>query len=205
MRNATAVAVIVSAASLLAAAFSVVDARDHRAHWIAEAAAAVPDRTRLDLDDPTIVAIFDGANTADIETGQLAVERGQSKEVRDFGAMLVRDHRMVRQQGRDLAKKLGVTPTPPKDDQGARDHAAAMQRLRGLRGAAFDHAFLQHEAAFHESVIGAVKSTLLPAIRNEELKALVVKVAPAFEAHMIAARNLDQKLAAGTSRTSRGN
>src|SRR5918993_2755163 len=60
------------------------------------------------LDDPTIVAIFDAANTADIETGTLAAERGASKEVRDFGAMLARDHKQVRQQGRDLAKKLAV-------------------------------------------------------------------------------------------------
>lgn len=74
------------------------------------------------LNDPTIVAIFDEANTADIETGRLAKERGQSKEVRDFGAMLERDHTKVRQMGRDLAKKLGVTPTPPADDAGARDH-----------------------------------------------------------------------------------
>ena len=146
------------------------------------------------LDDATIVAIFDAANTADIETGTLAAERGSTKEVRDFGAMLARDHKMVRQQGRDLAKKLGVTPTPPADDQGARDHAAAMKRLRALSGAEFDHAFLQHEVAFHKAVIDAVKSTLLPAIRNAEVKELVVKVAPAFEAHMMAAENLDQKL-----------
>jgi putative membrane protein len=148
------------------------------------------------LDDPTIVAIFDAANTADIETGTLAAERGASKEVRDFGSMLARDHKQVRQQGRDLAAKLGVTPTPPKDDQGAKDHAAAMAKLRGLRGAAFDQAFLQHEAAFHKAVIDAVTSTLLPAIRNAELKALVVKVAPAFEAHMLAAQNLQKQLAA---------
>lgn len=147
------------------------------------------------LDDATIVAIFDAANTADIETGSLAAERGASKEVRDFGAMLARDHKQVRGQGRDLAAKLGVTPTPPKDDRSARDHAAAMARLRGLQGAAFDEAFLQHEAAFHKAVIGAVQSTLLPAIQNAELKALVVKVAPAFEAHMLAAQNLEKKLA----------
>ena len=147
------------------------------------------------LDDPTIVAIFDAANTADIETGTLAAERGSSKEVRDFGSMLARDHRQVRQLGRDLAKKLAVTPTPPKDDQGAKDHAAAMARLRSLHGAAFDQAFLQHEAAFHKAVIDAVTSTLLPAVQNAELKALVVQVAPAFEAHMIAARNLEKKLA----------
>ena len=147
------------------------------------------------LDDPTIVAIFDAANTADIETGALAAERGSSKEVRDFGSMLARDHKQVRQQGRDLAKKLGVTPTPPKDDQGAKDHAAAMSRLRGLKGPAFDQAFLQHEATFHKAVIDAVTSTLLPAIQTAELKTLVVQVAPAFEAHMIAAQNLEKKLA----------
>src|SRR5687767_8129217 len=32
------------------------------------------------LNDPTIVAIFDAANTADMETGQLAAERGTTKE-----------------------------------------------------------------------------------------------------------------------------
>jgi hypothetical protein len=36
---------------------------------------------------------------------------------------------------------------------------------------------------------------LLPAIQNAELETLVVQVAPAFEAHMMAAQNLDKKLA----------
>ena len=147
------------------------------------------------LDDPTIVAIFDAANTADIETGGLAVKRGHSKEVRDFGAMLVRDHTGVRQLGRDLAAKLKVTPTPPADDTGARDHAAAMKRLGAVSSAEFDHAFLQHEVAYHKAVIDAVTTTLLPAIKNADVKALVVKVAPAFQAHMLAAQQLDDKLA----------
>jgi putative membrane protein len=147
------------------------------------------------LDDATIVAIFDAANTADIETGLLAAERGQSAEVREFGQMLARDHRMVRQQGRDLAKKLGVTPTPPSPDAGAAAHAEAMKNLRSIKASDFDHVFLQHEVAFHKSVVDAVQSTLLPAIKNEEVKKLVTTVAPAFVAHMEAARNLDGKLA----------
>lgn len=147
------------------------------------------------LDDPTIVAIFDNANTADIETGKLAAQRGQSEEVRQFGAMLARDHEMVRQQGRDLAKKLSVTPTPPKDDQSAQDQAALIRRLKALEGAEFDRAFLQYEAKFHQDVITAIKSTLLPAIKNAELKALVVKVAPAFQAHLDMAKNLGSRVA----------
>ena len=146
------------------------------------------------LNDPAIVAIFDAANTADIETGQLAVERGTTKEVRDFGAMLVHDHRIVRQQGRDLAEQLGVTPTAPTDDASAMAHADAMASLRSTQGAGFDKAFLDHEIRFHEDVINAVQSTLLPAIQNGEVKAFVVKVVPAFDAHRIAAETLRRKL-----------
>lgn len=148
------------------------------------------------LDDATIVAIFDAANTADIETGKLATTRGHSSEVRAFGAMLAHDHEQVRQMGRDLARKLGVTPTPPADDAGAKAHEAAMTKLRALSGADFDHAFLVHEVAFHTSVINALNSTLIPAIQNAELKALVVKVLPAFEAHRKAAEDIDKQLAA---------
>ena len=146
------------------------------------------------LDDPTIVAIFDAANAADIETGELAAERGHAKQVRDFGAMLARDHKAVRQQGRDLAQRLGVTPTPPADDASAKAHADAMATLRGLQGEAFDRAFLDHEVRFHQGVIDAVNGTLMPAIQNADVKALVVKVAPAFEAHRTAAANLRQQL-----------
>jgi putative membrane protein len=163
------------------------------------AAAAPRNDAPKPLDDATIVAIFDAANTADIETGELAVKRGSTQEVRDFGAMLARDHKMVRGQGRDLAAKLGVTPTPPKDDASVKAHADAMKALSALKGRAFDHAFLQREVAFHKAVIDAVQSTLLPAIQNAEVKDLVVKVAPAFQAHMIAAANLDQKLGGNKS------
>ena len=146
------------------------------------------------MDDATIVAIFDAANAADIETGQLAVERGSTKEVRDFGAMLARDHRNVQQQGRDLAQRLGVTPTPPVDDASAKAHADAMAMLRTKSGADFDRAFLDHEVKFHQAVIDAVNQTLLPAIQNQELRNLVVAVAPAFDAHRIAAANMRAKL-----------
>lgn len=147
------------------------------------------------LDDATIVAIFDNANTADIETGKLAAERGWTEEVRQFGAMLVRDHEMVRRQGRDLARKLGVTPTPPPDDQSTQELAAVIRRLTGLRGPEFDQASLQREVQFHQDAVAAIESTLLPAIKNEELRALVVKVTPAFQAHLTMAENLLTRVA----------
>lgn len=141
------------------------------------------------LDDPTIIAIFDAANTWDMETGALAAKKGTTSDIRQFGAMLVRDHKAVRQQGRDLVKKLGVHPTPPKDFALATQHVEAMRTLKATRGAAFDRAFLEHEVAFHKAVIDAVTTSLLPSLHNQEAKDLVTKVAPAFQAHMAAAQD----------------
>jgi putative membrane protein len=146
------------------------------------------------LDEPGVIAIFDLANTADIETGTLGAEKAQNKEVKEFAQMLAQVHTAVRQQGRDLAKKLGVTPAMPAGNTMAKDHAAAMEKLRKLNGAAFDRAFLEHEQAFHAAVIAAVNSTLLPAIKTKELKDFVVGLAPAFEAHRAGAEHLLKKI-----------
>ena len=140
--------------------------------------------------DPTIVAIFDAANTWDIQTGALAAKKGTTKAIRDFGAQLERDHTHVRQLARDLAKKLGVTPTPPKDFAMAKDHDAAMKTLRAASGKRFDRDFLEHEVAYHKAVIDVLDNTFLPQIRNSQLKALVKTVVPAFNAHLQMAQHL---------------
>ena len=143
------------------------------------------------IDDAAIVGIFDIANTWDIETGTLAASKATRKDVKDFGAMLARDHKAVQGQGRDLATKLMVTPTPVGADFPLKvAHDAAMKKLNGLSGAAFDKAFLEHEVAYHGAVIDAVTKSFLPAIKNAELKAFVEKVAPAFVAHKMAAEQL---------------
>jgi len=143
------------------------------------------------IDDAAIVGIFDIANTWDIATGSLAAQKGTRQDVKDFGAQLARDHKTVQQQGRDLAGKLKVTPTPVASDFALKvQHEAAMKKLQGLSGPAFDKAFLEHEVAYHAAVIDAVTKSFLPAIKNAELKAFVEKVAPAFVAHKQAAEQL---------------
>ena len=147
------------------------------------------------LDDPTIVAIFDAANSWDIETSQLALKKSHNKDVRRFATMMVNDHRAVRQLGRDLAHKLHVTPTPPgKDFALAKDHAAIMKTLRSAKGKVFDRAYIDHEVTYHQAVIDAVTTQLLPATKNAEVRALEEKVAPNFQAHLAAGKAVQQKL-----------
>lgn len=156
--------------------------------------AVVADAARVALDDPTIVAIYDAANTYDIETARVGARKGTTPAVRNYANMLIKAHTDARQQGRDLAKKLGVTPTPPKENPFAADHGATMKKLQSTGGPAFDRAFLEGEVAFHKAVIAAVQNTLLPAIQNQQLKALVIHVSPVFVQHEMAAEKLLSEL-----------
>jgi putative membrane protein len=146
------------------------------------------------LDDPTIVAVFDAANTIDIETSGMAAKRSKNADVQNLANQFVHDHTAVRQQGRDLAKKLHVTPTPPKDCALCTEHTAAMAKLEATSDAGFDRAYLENEVKYHREVIDAINNTLLPATQNAELKNLEQTVAPAFNAHLVAAQNLLNKL-----------
>lgn len=146
------------------------------------------------LDDATILAIFDQANSVDIYTGRLGAMHGNSEEVRALGRMVSTDHVAVQQMGRDLAKKLGIVPTPPDNDSSVADHATAIALLRSKSGVEFDKAYVRHEIIFHQSVIDAVKGTLLPAIGNRELRTLFENVLPGFEHHLAETKAVARKL-----------
>lgn len=148
------------------------------------------------LDDATILAIFDQANTADIVTGRLGAKYGASEDVRALGRMVAADHVAVQQMGRDLAVKLKIVPTPPDHDTSVADQARAVAALQSKAGADFDKAYLRHEVAFHQSVVDAIKGTLLPAIKNDELRNLLKTVLPGFERHLAATREVARKLGA---------
>ena len=146
------------------------------------------------LDDATIFAIFDQANTADLWVGRLAVKKGASEDVRMLGKMVAVDHVAVQQMGRDLSTKLGIIPTPPDNDNSAENLAKAVAMLQSKSGTDFDKAYLKHEIAFHQSVVDAIKTTLLPAAQNEQLRALINKVLPGFEHHLAETKAAAKKM-----------
>lgn len=146
------------------------------------------------LDDATILAVFDQANSMEIFTGRLGAKYGSSEEVRALGRMVATDHVAVQQMGRDLARKLELIPTPPDNDTSVADYARTVALLQSKTGADFDKTYLQYEIAFHQSVVDAITGTLLPATRNAELRTLMNRVLPGFEGHLAATKAVAKKL-----------
>jgi len=148
------------------------------------------------VNDAQIASIVVTANQVDIDAGKLAQTQASSAEVKAFGKQMVTDHTGVNKQATALVTKLKVTPednaTSKSLKQGGEDN---LKNLRSLKGAAFDKAYVDHEVAYHQAVLDAVDKTLIPNAKNEELKALLVKVRPAFVAHLEHAKHVQASLA----------
>ena len=146
--------------------------------------------------DAQIAAIVVTANQVDIDAGKLAEAKGTSKDVKAFGKMMVTDHTGVNKSAVALVTKLHVkpedNPTAESLKKGGQENVA---HLKTLKGAAFDKAYIDHEVDYHQQVLDAMDKTLIPSAQNAELKALLVKVRPAFVAHLDHAKQVQGELA----------
>jgi len=146
--------------------------------------------------DAQIASIVVTANQVDIDAGKLAQSKAESSDVKSFAALMVTDHTGVNKSATDLVKRLKVTPADNATSQALKAGGEQnVANLRKLAGASFDKAYIDHEVAYHQQVLDAVDKTLIPNAKNAELKALLVKVRPAFVAHLEHAKQLQASLA----------
>ncbi len=145
--------------------------------------------------DPEIAHIVVTANTIDIDAGKLAQKRASSKDVKSFAKQMVTDHMGVNKQATELVSKLGVIPKDNSTSQSLlTDAKSKISQLNALKGATFDKAYVDNEVAYHQAVLDALDKTLIPNAKNAELKALMVKVRPAFVAHLEHAKHIQAQL-----------
>lgn len=145
--------------------------------------------------DAQIAGIVVTANTVDIDAGKLAQKMSASKDVKAFAKQMVTDHTGVNKQASALVKKLKVTPEDSDTSKSLKDGGDAnLAKLKGLKGKEFDKAYVDNEVTYHQAVIDALDKTLIPNAKNAELKDTLVKVRPAFVAHLEHAKHLQSSM-----------
>ncbi len=148
-----------------------------------------------EINDAQIATIVVTANQVDVDAGKLARQRADNSEVKKFAERMVSDHEGVNQQAVALATKLKVTPQENDTSRAIKAGGDKnLANLQTLSGAAFDKAYVDHEVAYHAQVLDALDKTLIPGASNAELKALLVKVRPAFVAHLEHAKQIQASL-----------
>jgi putative membrane protein len=148
------------------------------------------------INDAQIASIVVTANQVDIDAGKAAAAKTNNSDVKTFAQLMVTDHTGVNKSATELVTRLKVTPQDNETSEALKAGGAKnVSTLQALSGDAFDKAYVDHEVAYHQQVLDAVDQTLIPNAKNADLKALLVKVRPAFVAHLEHARHLQSSLA----------
>ena len=84
---------------------------------------------------------------AEVQLGQLAVQKGSSEDVKQFGQKMVDDHTKLGDQMKQVAEQMNVKvpDSPSKKDQ------KTMAKLQALNGDAFDKAYIKDMVKDHEN------------------------------------------------------
>jgi putative membrane protein len=133
-------------------------------------------------------------NIAEIRLGELAAQRAQNSNVREFAEMLRTDHRAALQRAIELAQTMQVAaPTEP-----ATEARGFYEGLSQLSGSQFDAAFLSHMVTAHEAEIA--KYSRHASSNNTAVASLVADALPKLKAHLEAARALQKGAPAHSQR-----
>ncbi len=162
---------------------------------IAAAAFAAPVLADSGPSDAEIAHIAYTAGALDVAAAKQALAKSRNADVRAFAETMLRDHEAVNGKALELVKKLGVTPTDNDTSIAlSKQSRETHDRLGKLSGAAFDRAYMQNEVAYHQTVNGALKATLIPSADNAELKALLVTGLTLFGEHQAHAEHLAARI-----------
>ena len=154
--------------------------------------------------DPQIVGIVETADDIDINYAKLALSKARDKQVRDFAQQMITDHSAVQKSVINVASKLNVTPADsPTSDSLKAQAQQTLEKLRGLKGKAFEKSYVDNEVSYHEAVIDATKTVLIPSAQNAELKSALQGAEPLFEGHLAHAERVQSAIEGGKNTVSR--
>ena len=134
--------------------------------------AAAPTSTATFLQDAV------SSDSAQVEMGQLALEKSGDAAVRKLGQMLIDDHSQAKQQAGTLANSLQVAlPVATGSDA-----EAQVQALRALSGGSFDQAFVEAVIQTHRETIAKFQQEAMSG--DSQVSALAQQALPALESQL---------------------
>jgi putative membrane protein len=152
------------------------------------AISAVPALAALSSSDRTFATEAAQGGLAEVELGQLALQRGTSPQVKQFAQRMVTDHTQANQDLMQAAKSENLDLPTQVDAQ----QKSEMDRLRGMSGSAFDTAYMQHMLQDHRKDIAEFQKEAQSG-RDPALKGFAQKYLPTLQQHLQLAQSTASK------------
>jgi putative membrane protein len=124
----------------------------------------------------------------EVEAGKLAQEKGASQDVKDFGAMMVKDHTANNADLMALAKTKDVTVSDKLDSM----HQGMIDKLSAMSGAGFDKAYIGDMVKGHTKMLKLMKSE--ESSNDADLKDFATKTSDTVQMHLSKAEDIQKSM-----------
>jgi putative membrane protein len=128
------------------------------------------------------------ANTFEIQSSKLALDKADSSDVKAFAEQMIADHTKAGEEFKAAVQQAGDTPPPEELDA---KHADIIAKLEGASGKDFDAAYVEAQHNAHVEAVNLF-STYAAQPDDEALGAFAKKTLPTLEGHLEHVKKLDE-------------
>ena len=138
------------------------------------------------MSDQEFVNLAAQTDMVEANLGQLAQQASDQQPVKDYGQMLTTDHTSDYQQLQAAAQQANLTVPTAID---AEHNKKMVEPFQKLKGAAFDHKYIQEMIEGHTKAIDIYKKEAADAT-NPSIKSYAEAALPVLEKHLAGAKDL---------------
>jgi putative membrane protein len=129
------------------------------------------------------------AGLSEVDLGNLAQQKSSDQQVKDFGAMMVKDHSAANEKLQSLASSKNISlPTKPSIAQ-----MATKAKLDVLSGHTFDKSYVKSQVKAHQETIALLNKEINSG-KDADAKAFAQSILPTVRSHLKAARALESQM-----------
>jgi len=146
--------------------------------------------TPLEKMDRDFVMKAAGGSIMEVELGNIAQQNAASQRVKDFGAMMVRDHSKANDELTSFASRRGLTLNT---DSLMNIHKSHIESLRKKTGAAFDKAYMSMMVNDHKKDVSEFEKAS-KMCKDQECQGWAGKTLPTLQTHLDSAQAINKSL-----------
>lgn len=142
------------------------------------------------MNDSQIASKLQVINDLETRLGNLALQKTQNTEIRNFAQRLVRDHESSNSRLEEIASSASIEV---EDRQLSSKHQQIVSKLQGLSGAEFDRTFLNDMNQSHTESVEFLRKAERTS-RTPELKEYLASLIPTIEQHRSTVSSLQKNV-----------
>lgn len=124
------------------------------------------------------------SNMLEIQSSEMAMERAQSDDVRQFAEQMVEDHTAMTEQLQQAAQEADVSELPQSLDS---EHQQMLDELESASDDSFDSQYMQMQVAAHEKAVAMAENF---AQKDGPLADLAEQSVPKLQEHLAQAQEI---------------